>query len=197
MPAPRIEAAVADSPLIAEALQLARSAHRGQLRKGSGGMPFIEHPLAVAELVASVEADEALLAAALLHDVVEDSETTVEEIEARLGPGVAGLVATLSDDEAIEAYEPRKREHRERVSNAGRGALTIYAADKLANVQVLRRAYAAEGERIAEELKVPLDVKLEAWRRDLEMLRRSAVPDLPFLDALELELERLARQRAA
>jgi (p)ppGpp synthase/HD superfamily hydrolase len=195
MPSPAIEATAAESELIRKALELAERAHAGQTRSGSGGMAYIHHPVAVAELLAEHGYDEQTVAAALLHDVVEDSETSVEEIDAHFGRPVAELVAALTDDESIEPYKRRKDEHRRRVEEAGGDALAIYAADKLSNVRVLRRAYANEGEPAGEEFKAPLDVKEDIWMDDLEMLRREA-PELPFVEDLAGELARLREARA-
>ena len=195
MPSPEIEAAAAESELIREALELAERAHAGQVRSGSGGMAYIHHPVAVAELLAEHGYGEETVAAALLHDVVEDSETGVEEIAARFGPGVASLVETLTDDESIEPYERRKDEHRRRVAEAGGDATAIYAADKLSNVRVLRRAYANEGEAAGDEFKAPLDTKVAIWEADLGMLREeSSAP--AFVDDLADELGKLREARA-
>jgi (p)ppGpp synthase/HD superfamily hydrolase len=194
MPSPEIEAAAAESELIRDALEFAERVHAGQIRSGSGGMAYIHHPVAVAELLADHGYGEETVAAALLHDVVEDSETGVEEIAARFGPAVAELVEALTDDESVEAYEQRKDEHRRRVEGAGSDAAAIYAADKLSNVRVLRRAYANEGEAAGKEFKAPLDVKIEIWEADLEMLRqRPSVPT--FVDDLAAELEKLRTAR--
>lgn len=195
MPSPEIEAAAAESELIREALEWAERAHAGQVRSGSGGMAYVHHPVAVAELLAEHGHGEETVAAALLHDVVEDSETSVEEIEARFGQPVGELVAAMTDDESVEPYERRKREHRDRIEAAGGEAVAIYAADKLSNVRVLRRAYANEGEPAGEEFKAPLDVKMEIWEGDLEMLRGQS-PAPPFVDDLAAELEKLREARA-
>jgi (p)ppGpp synthase/HD superfamily hydrolase len=192
----RIDVAAARSGLVREAMETARSAHSGQVRNGSGGMPYIEHPRAVASLLAEHGFAEEVLAAALLHDVVEDSEATVEELRARFGEPVAGLVDALSDDESIEDYRERKGEHRERVSTAGEDALAIYGADKLTNVRTLRRAYAEQGETVADEFNVPLGLKIDVWAEDLGTLERQA-PELPFLAELEAELSLLRVDRAA
>ncbi len=98
---------------------MARQAHAGQLRNGSGGMPYIQHPLTVAELLAGQGCSETVLAAGLLHDVVEESEIEVEEIRLRFGDGVAELVAALTDAEEIESYQRRKDVHRADVEAAG------------------------------------------------------------------------------
>lgn len=190
-PAERIEAAAERSALVRAALAQARSDHEGQIRNGSGGTPYIEHPIRVAALLDEHGySDEAVLAAALLHDVVEDSHTTLEELRAAFGDGVAGLVGAMTDDESIADYRARKAEHRERLAAAPPAAMAIYAADKLTNSRTLSAAYAAEGDAVRDEFKVPLELKVEIWEEDLALLRDRA-PDLPFLDPLEDELSRL------
>jgi (p)ppGpp synthase/HD superfamily hydrolase len=195
MPANPIEAAAAESELIREALALSEEAHAGQVRNGSGGLPYIHHPLAVAEVVSEGGFGEETVAAALLHDVVEDSAVTVDELRRRFGAHVADLVATMTDDPSIESFEERKDEHRGRVREGGLEVLAIYCADKLSNIRVLRRTYAEEGEAIAEEFGTPLDVKVSVWEDDLAMLGDRA-PQLPCLEELSRELALLREARA-
>ena len=198
--APGIDAAVTRSGLVRAALDIARRAHAGQVRNASGGRPYIDHPIAVAELLAERGFPDEVLASALLHDVVEDSELGVEDVREATCERVAEIVDALTDDADIEPYAQRKAEHRRRVEGAGPQALAVYAADKLANVSMLRDAYATEGERVAEELKVPLDEKVAIWEEDLEMLRRRSA-EYPLLadlaDELAEQLSGLARDRAA
>jgi (p)ppGpp synthase/HD superfamily hydrolase len=186
-----IDAAAARSELIARALAKATAAHAGQIRNGSGGLPYIEHPRMVAATLADRGHGEPTLAAALLHDVVEDSDTTVEDLRADFGDEIAALVAALSDDESIESYRERKDEHRRRVADVDGDALAIYAADKLTNMTTLHSAIEAEGMRVADEYDVPLKLKLEVWEADAAMLRHEA-PDLPLLDPLDEAISRLA-----
>jgi (p)ppGpp synthase/HD superfamily hydrolase len=188
-PAERIEAAAERSPLVRAALDKARAAHAGQVRNGSGGMPYVEHPIAVASLLDEHGYGEEVLAAALLHDVIEDSETTLDELRELFGDEVAGMVGALTDDESIEPYRERKAEHRERVAAAADGAHAIYGADKLTNVRTLRAAYEDEGDAVREEFKVPIELKTEVWEADLALLREKA-PEVPFLDELDDELSR-------
>jgi len=195
MSSPRIEAAAGRSELVRDALEAAREAHAGQIRNGSGGMPYIDHPVAVADLLAEHGYGEEVLAAALLHDVVEESETGVGEIRARFGEPVGNLVGALTDEEEIQPYEWRKDVHRARVEEGGPDTLAIYAADKLANIRALRRVYATEGEAVGGRLKAPLDVKVAVWEADLDLLGREA-PDLPFLTELEDQLAGLRADRA-
>jgi guanosine-3',5'-bis(diphosphate) 3'-pyrophosphohydrolase len=189
-PAERIEAAAERSPLVRGALEKARAAHAGQVRNGSGGMPYVEHPITVAARLDELGVGDEVLAAALLHDVIEDSETTLDELRELFGGEVAGLVGALTDDESIDSYRERKAEHRERVAAAPADALAIYGADKLTNVVTLRDAHAVEGDAVRDEFKVPVELKLEIWEADLELLREKA-PELPFLDRLGKELSAL------
>jgi (p)ppGpp synthase/HD superfamily hydrolase len=192
---PGIDAAVERSELVRSALVMAREAHSGQTRNASGGRPYIDHPVAVAERLAELGYGDEVLAAALLHDVVEDSDLEVEDVRAQIDPRVAEIGAALSDDESVEAYETRKAEHRRRVETAGPDAHAIYASDKLTNIEMLRDAYVEQGELVGEELTVPLDVKVAVWTDDLEML--SACEDEERLASLTKRLGEALRGLAA
>ena len=185
--ADRIENAAERSPLVRAALDQARSDHEGQVRNGSGRTPYIEHPIRVAALLDEHGYGDEVLAAALLHDVVEDSGTTLDELRQKFGGDVAGLVGAMTDDESIDDYRERKAEHRERLAAARTEAMAIYGADKLTNVSTLAAAFAEEGDSVRDEFKVPIELKLEIWEGDLKLLRERA-PELPFLDRLEGEL---------
>jgi guanosine-3',5'-bis(diphosphate) 3'-pyrophosphohydrolase len=186
---------VGESELVARAYRVAAEAHSGQRRKDDGS-PYITHPIAVARVLANAGFGEHVVATALLHDVVEDTELSSGEVELRFGPDVAELVAALSEDEEIEDYEQRKRAHRERVERAGREAVAIYVADKLSNLRDMRALYALEGEAIASRFKAPLDVRIGLWNEDAEMASRAA-SDLPFLPDFRTELAEFERQRDA
>jgi (p)ppGpp synthase/HD superfamily hydrolase len=169
-----IDAAVGRSDLVRDALETARRAHAGQLRRGSDGHPYIDHPVAVAEILIAHRYRDEVLAAGLLHDVVEKSDLGIGEVRQRFGDFVGDLVEALTEDPTIDSYEDRKEEHRQRVAAADPTALAIFAADKLTNVAMLREAYALIGEGVSEELAVSLDLKIYIWEGDLEMLFEQA-----------------------
>lgn len=195
--APLIQAAAERSDLVRDALTFAREAHAGQMRgTGSGEMPFIDHPLAVAQLLAEEAFGAEVLAAALLHDVVEHAGVEPSEVRVRFGEEVADLVAALTEKQTVGHYEERKEEHRERVARASPEARAIFTADKTANVEVLREAYEIEGEEVDAELPHTLDLKIFVWELDLEMLFHNA-PDLPLVDRFADNMARLWGQRAA
>jgi len=185
---------LAGASLAGDAYEFALRAHEGQRRKGDDS-PYIVHPVEVARLVqAECGGDEEQLAATLLHDVVEDTETALDEIRDRFGIGVGELVEALSEDESIEPFEARKDHHRGEVAAAGHRAIAIYAADKLANLRDMRTLYAAVGEAAEGRFNAPIDVRVRLWRRDVEMIERLA-PDLPLLPPLRSELEAFEAER--
>ena len=198
MPSPssRIDSKAERSALVRGALSVARRAHAGQFRQtGCDEIPFIEHVLAVAELLAEHGYPDEVIAAGLLHDVAEHAELEPDSLQGRFGDEVVALVKALTEDAAIPKYEDRKREHRERVAAAGPEARTIFAADKATNVTVLRQAYEILGEEVDEDLPVALDVKILVWEFDLEMLFVHS-PDAPLVERFADEMVGLWGQRA-
>ncbi len=195
-PARRIESKAARSALVRGALSVARQAHAGQLRQtGCEEIPFIDHSLAVADLLAEHNYAEEVLAAGLLHDVAEHAKADPDSLRGRFGDEVTTLVEVLTEDASIADYEERKREHRERVAAAGPQARAIFAADKAANVAVLREAYEVLGENVDEDLPVSLDVKILVWEFDLEMLFAHS-PGVTLVDRFADEMIGLWGQRA-
>jgi len=184
----------ARSGLTMDAWGFAAEAHDGQLRRGSGA-PYIEHPVAVARLVAEHGGDEAMVAAAFLHDVLEDTEVGSERIHDEFGEDVGALVDALSDDRRLDDYARRKAALREQVERAGRRAALVYVADKLANCSDLRSAYALEGEAVWPRFKAPIDVRISIWRDDAAMVR-AVLGRVPLVEALVEALDGLEDDRA-
>ena len=121
-----------------ECLQFAAKKHRNQRRKDAQETPYINHPINVATIL-SVEAlieDEQVLMAALLHDTVEDTETTFEEIEDLFGVEVCSIVREVTDDKSLEKQE-RKRLQIEHAAGSSPKAKLVKLADKLDNLRDL------------------------------------------------------------
>ncbi len=125
-----------------KALQLAARAHEGQLRKD--GPPYIIHPAAVADMLRKHGFSETVVAAAYVHDVLEDTKITEEELLAELGPEVLALVKAVSYDKTL-SWEEARLAYIESVRQAPEGAKAISVADKIHNARSLLAAYAAEG----------------------------------------------------
>ena len=124
-----------DLSKLLEAASFAAKRHTGQKRKGSDGEPYINHPLEVANLLANVGnvSDFDILIAAVLHDTVEDTGVTKEELEARFGQQVANYVSEVTDDKSLPNDE-RKRLQIEHAPHLSHGAKQIKLADKISNI---------------------------------------------------------------
>jgi (p)ppGpp synthase/HD superfamily hydrolase len=170
---------IADSALLQGAYAFAKAAHDGPR---STDETTFDHPLEVAKLLHEHGFEEPIVAAGLLHDVVEDTTVEPDEIREQFGGEVADLVTAMTEKGSIEPYELRKAEHRARASR-DRSVAAIYAADKLATTRWLDD----HGER-------PDPRQLTHYRATLDELCRTN-PDLPFLGELRRELDELTQGR--
>ncbi|KAM6059460.1 guanosine-3',5'-bis(diphosphate) 3'-pyrophosphohydrolase MESH1 [Theristicus caerulescens] len=129
-----------EAAALLEAADFAAGKHKGQRRKDPEGTPYINHPIGVARILAREAGvtDIVLLQAALLHDTVEDTDTTLAELEERFGAEVRGLVQEVTDDKALPKAE-RKRLQVERAPGSSPRAKLLQLADKLHNLRDLRR----------------------------------------------------------
>jgi (p)ppGpp synthase/HD superfamily hydrolase len=152
------------------AVRFARRFHRGQ-RRDSDRAPFILHPLEVASLLYSSGASDEVVAAGVLHDVVENTNVGLDQIEATFGHRVAGLVAAVTENPKIPSERARKAALRKQVRGAGVDAAAIFAADKVAKVRELRTRVAHAR---LDGAPVPADVrkKLGHYRASLRMLEQ-------------------------
>lgn len=124
-----------DTKRLLAAAAFAAKKHTGQNRKGKDEEPYINHPLEVANLLASVGGveDVEVLMAGLLHDTVEDTETTAHDIELRFGKRTAGIVMEVTDDKSLPKAE-RKRLQVEHAPHLSTGAKLVKLADKISNI---------------------------------------------------------------
>jgi len=123
-------------PLLLRALAFAAHKHRDQRRKDAEASPYINHPIALAEVLAREGGvtDIEVLAAALLHDTIEDTATTTEELREQFGARIADLVGEVTDDQALPKAD-RKRLQIERAPALSRGAKLVKLADKICNLR--------------------------------------------------------------
>ncbi|HZF37631.1 MAG TPA: HD domain-containing protein [Blastocatellia bacterium] len=123
---------------ILKALRFASIKHRDQRRKDAEVSPYINHPIEVAELLARVGrvTDLVILQGAILHDTIEDTKTTPEELEAAFGPEVRRVVEEVTDDKRLPKAE-RKRLQIEHAPHLSECAKQIKIADKISNVQAV------------------------------------------------------------
>lgn len=130
-----------DSALLIRAAAFAAERHRRQRRRDAEASPYINHPIALADVLANEGGidDPVVLCAALLHDTIEDTETTAAEIEAAFGPRIAAVVIEVSDDRGLSKSE-RKRLQIEYAARASREAQWVKLADKICNLRDLLAA---------------------------------------------------------
>lgn len=125
-------------PMLARALRFAAHKHRDQRRKDADGSPYINHPIDLFSILsdeAGIDCTE-VLCAALLHDTIEDTETSVEEMRANFGRGVCDIVLAVTDDKTLPKAE-RKHQQVLRAASARYEARLVKLADKIANLRDL------------------------------------------------------------
>jgi (p)ppGpp synthase/HD superfamily hydrolase len=174
---------VHDLPLTQAAIDYAQSRH-GEQRRAADGAPFLVHLLEVASLLERSGYPDHVCAAAVLHDVLEDTDTGRPELRSRFGIDVCELVALVSDDPVIEDDERRKEELLVRVREAGGFGAAVYAADKVSKVRELRIHIARGMGREQSE------VRLRRYRNSLVMLDE-VLPESRLVEILRFELEAL------
>jgi (p)ppGpp synthase/HD superfamily hydrolase len=155
-----------DTALVDKAIIYAVKAHANTERRGKG-FPYIIHPMEAMEIVATLTTDQDLLAAAALHDVVEDTEHTVDDIRAEFGDRIAGLVAAESDIEIEgkseeESWHLRKQAAIDRLSKASMDAKMVAIGDKLSNMRAIARDHDQIGPEIWKRFHTT-DPKEHEW----------------------------------
>ena len=153
--------------LVSEAIAFAVEAHDGMRRKKSEA-PYILHPMEAAVIVGTMTDDHNLIAAAVLHDVVEDTDITIEEIEERFGKRIKELVEAETEDKRddlppADTWRIRKEESLVILKNTDDiGVLMVWLGDKLANMRAIYREWKAEGNQMWERFNQK-DVNEQAW----------------------------------
>ena len=153
--------------LVSEAIIFATKAHDGMRRKKNNA-PYILHPMEAAVIVGTMSDDQNLIAAAALHDVVEDADITIEEIEERFGKRVRELVQSETEDKRAElppeaTWRIRKEETLAVLKKTeDLDVLMVWLGDKLANMRSIYRDWKIEGDAMWQRFNQK-DVKEQAW----------------------------------
>jgi (p)ppGpp synthase/HD superfamily hydrolase len=171
--------------LLDAALAFAAIAHQGQKRKGTG-IPYIVHPVGVmVVLLQAGETDADVLAAALLHDTVEDAGTTLTELRERFGERVAEIVAGCSEPDKRAPWEARKQHTVAYLQTASRAVQLVVVADKLHNLRSLAADYAEIGEPLWQRFKRGRAQMAWYYRAVVDSLKVGSFGDHPLLQELE------------
>lgn len=162
------EVAWMDQELYSRALLFAERAHRGQTRKGSE-VPYFTHPVEVSAILAQYGCGEDVVVAGLLHDVLEDTAVTREDLEREFGGRVADLVAAVTEEKTREGrevpWEERKKQAIEHLRDAEADVVALKAADASANVRAVWRDHGVVGEAVWQRFKRGRKEQLEYYAR--------------------------------
>jgi (p)ppGpp synthase/HD superfamily hydrolase len=143
------------TPQIKKAIQFAARKHHGQFRNETEPLPYVTHLFSVALLVAEDGADDDVVTAALLHDTIEDTGTTREEIVVAFNERVAELVEAVSEKKHLD-WKDRKEEYLAHIQQVDEEALIIAIADKIDNIESRMEAFETEGELILTRWARPI-----------------------------------------
>lgn len=146
--------------MIEKAARFAAKAHEGAVRKGSN-LPYIVHPMEVAMIVSLMTDDPEVIAAAYLHDVIEDAGITYEELKDLFGNRVAGLVCSESEDKT-KTWKERKQATIDHIGRAVWEEKVIAFADKLSNLRSTTKDYLIIGDEIWQKFHEK-DKRMHAW----------------------------------
>ena len=155
-----------DTSVLDKAIVFAVKAHAGTERRGKG-FPYIVHPMEAVEIVATMTTDQELLAAAALHDTVEDTSVTLDDIRREFGERVAKLVEEESDVfmEGVsesDSWHARKQAAIDRLSHASLDAKMVALGDKLSNARIIYRDFVQKGDTLWSIFHVT-DIKEHEW----------------------------------
>ena len=164
--------------IIEKALHFATAAHVLQVRK-TDGTPYIVHPVMVSMILARAGYSDAIIAAALVHDVVEDTSVSIELVRTEFGDEIGDIVAAVSEDMSL-AWEDRKLNYLENVRRGPTGAHAVCLADKIHNLESLIDTHAIQGPRVWSAFTRGRDKKIWFERECYTMLM-SVMGDNPLL----------------
>ena len=176
------------TPQIKRAIQFAAKKHHGQMRRETEPLPYVTHLFSVALLVAEACADDDVVIAALLHDTLEDTETTANEIEKQFGLTVRTLVEAVSETTHDAQgkrlpWRERKEGYFKKLETAPSDALVIMAADKVDNIESKITAFEIEGPTLLKRWPRPVSEYL--WYHATALnLARKRIPAHPLTKRL-------------
>lgn len=158
--------------MIFKAIEFAAKAHSGQYRKGTK-LPYIVHPLGVAKILIDCGSPEHVIVAGILHDTVEDTAATLDEIKKTFGWDIADLVEAASEPDKSDTWENRKEHTIEMLKTLSREAAILVLADKLDNIRAISADYETYGEDLWRRFKRPQEKQKWYYERLLAVFTES------------------------
>lgn len=173
--------------LLDRATRIAVKAHEGQMRK-EAPIPYITHPFRIALMLAQYDFPESVIAAALTHDVLEDTSVTEKELLAAIGSEAFGIVKAVTYDDSLSWEEARKA-YVESVSRGPEGSIAVSVADKVHNLESLLDAYQEQGDKVWQHFNAGMEKKI--WFENLVLGMAKAKWEHPLVYRYETLLNEL------
>ncbi|MSQ46280.1 MAG: bifunctional (p)ppGpp synthetase/guanosine-3',5'-bis(diphosphate) 3'-pyrophosphohydrolase [Ignavibacteria bacterium] len=157
--------------IIEKAVRISVVAHKTQTRKGDG-LPYIMHPFMVALKLAKYNFPDIVIAAALTHDVLEDTDFPIEKLREELGDEVLEIVIAVTNDDTLP-WEEKKKKYIETVRNGSDFAKAVAVADKIHNLESILIAYAEQGPKLWKKFNQGKEQKFWFENGVLKMLKET------------------------
>jgi (p)ppGpp synthase/HD superfamily hydrolase len=176
--------------LIDKAERFATEAHEGQMRKGGKDVPYITHPLAVAEILKDVGATTKEIVSGLLHDTIEDTDRTLEEIAMTFGDEVAVTVDYVTEADKSTKWKERKAKYITRLGTAPYSAVLVASADKLHNARDTLEDYRKYGDDVWSMFNSQKDSQFWYYKMLIEIFEARKIPE-KIVEELKVILTRI------
>lgn len=173
--------------LIEKATRIATIAHKEQVRK-SDQSPYVVHPIMVALELVKYNFPDFVIAAALTHDVLEDTDVSENELRGRLGDETVDIIKSVSEDKNLP-WEERKERYIEVVKNSSENVKAVSISDKIHNAKSLLNAYSQQGSSLWDKFSKGRDTKLWFENEMLKMFKASWKH--PLVDGYEILVEQM------
>lgn len=185
------------TPKIQKAINFASRLHRGQSRKDDASMPAVSHAFSVGWILSEYTDDENVIAAGMLHDVLEDVKNyRFDDLKNDFGEEVAKIVKEVSEDKDpnIETdekalWQERKDGYLKNLENDSFEGMMVCAADKIHNMHCLIKAYKEQGEELWGKFNAPADRKIWYYEEVAKILNDKL--DNPIVSVLNMEIEKM------
>lgn len=167
---------------IEQALKAATILHKDQIRKGTAPIPYVSHLFAVALIASDYSDDEDVLITALLHDTLEDTDYTAQELQDDFGGKVREMVESLSEPKTHNGtaytWKERKAQYAKQLRNASEGALIVASADKIHNMRSIVEEYFDDHVRFMADFRGNLDDRLTTYQDISNAINRNLKNDI-------------------
>lgn len=177
-----------------KAKKFATFAHQGQVRKAEPNVPYIVHPIGVAELLEKLGYDDNVIAAAYLHDVVEDTDYTLDDLEKEFNSDIASLVDSVSEMDKTLSWEERKNRMIDNIREKPLRNKVISCSDKINNIESLIKLLKKDGMKAFDSFKRGYDKQLWYYKSMYQSFIYGQDENLPIFKRLKKDISLLEEE---